>query len=886
MRLRPAQSASVSHPRRCSHRFASHGLALTRLVALVAAAFGVLAAGKAAAQDPVPTPEQAREAAAQALGERLDRLPPEQRDWVVRVQGLMTQAELEYFLGLDADYRREAFIEAFWAVRDPDGLTPRNELRERFDEMSRRNPQATTADPRVLTYLLNGPPGRWTLPDGRALSICYSRTSEIEIWFYGGSQRTDRRFPIVFLQRARSQPYEVWRPGMNLRTARRSGLPTRDASLLCADELFRYASSEIGQISRYDELLDQVLAPPRVSSEWLATFRGGTTEVPDGAAQFEARAAISFPARNQSRTVVEVEVPIRRELATLRDFGDRPHHDFRVVGEILRDGELFESFDYRFDGPTPAGEEIPLGFERYLRPGPVELRLLIHDVYGDRYARFEAAFEVPSPEGRAQIDRPSLDRFDSDAPLIELIAPSSGLLSGKQRFSARTAGEIDRVAFLLDGQQIFAKNSPPFSVELDLGELPEPHRVRAIAYRGDEEVATDQLWLNQGSQRLRVQLVEPRAGGIYPGALTARAEVVTPDGTPPAKVEFFLGDERVATLTEAPYTAEIDLPDGGAAVVRAVATLADGASAEEAVVVGGGLSEEIAVEVALVPTVVLGPGGRPVPGIERSRFTLFEDDRPQTISGFSTAHDAPLETLLLIDRSSSMQQAMPTVQAATSELVRQILARPTTGGTGAAAENAGAGDAGGRGDGDSGTAAVDRVALLSFSDRVTVDQALTRDLAALERSIASLRPLGGTALYDAVLTAVREVGGSGSGGAVIVLSDGRDENSRFTLDEVVAAARRQGVLIYTIGLRSGEAAGGVDPVLETLASQSGGRFYELFDAAALGRIYEQIRVELAGHYLLSYTPSPGEGVRQLRVEVDHPDAAAVRSRSVLELSPR
>ena len=80
-----------------------------------------------------------------------------------------------------------------------------------------------------------------------------------------------------------------------------------------------------------------------------------------------------------------------------------------------------------------------------------------------------------------------------------------------------------------------SKRRPPYSVELNLGPTPEPHRVRVVGMVGDQEVATDQIWLNQGAQRFRVELIEPRVGGIYPGSLTARVEVQTPDGQPPSR---------------------------------------------------------------------------------------------------------------------------------------------------------------------------------------------------------------------------------------------------------------------------------------------------------------------------------------------------------------
>ncbi len=79
---------------------------------------------------------------------------------------------------------------------------------------------------------------------------------------------------------------------------------------------------------------------------------------------------------------------------------------------------------------------------------------------------------------------------------------------------------------------------------------------------GGREVATDQLWINQGAQVFRVRLVEPRPGAIYPGGFTARAVVEAPGGGLPERLELFLDDERVATLDEPPFVHSLRLPGG------------------------------------------------------------------------------------------------------------------------------------------------------------------------------------------------------------------------------------------------------------------------------------------------------------------------------------
>ena len=97
--------------------------------------------------------------------------------WLERVGPLISEEEREFFVNLPENYRREAFIQAFWKARDPDPGTPLNELQvlweDRVDAVLSQ--WGTLEDARTVFYLLNGPPGRFTLPDGRTGSACLSR---------------------------------------------------------------------------------------------------------------------------------------------------------------------------------------------------------------------------------------------------------------------------------------------------------------------------------------------------------------------------------------------------------------------------------------------------------------------------------------------------------------------------------------------------------------------------------------------------------------------------------------------------------------------------------------------------------------------------------------
>jgi VWFA-related protein len=837
------QAAAPRARRRPAQRLAA------ALVALFAVVWGA-AAPPARGQEPPPPATPAAERAT-----LVDDLEPRHREWLDSVQGLISEAEREYFLELRHDFRRDAFIEAFWRIRDPDPRTPVNELQRRFEEyLAASGGLPPLGDPRALLYLLNGPPGRWTLPDGRPVSRCFSRSRELEIWFYGGSERVARRFLVILQKRGQAVPYEVWLPGASLRPTQRSGLPTREVALLCADELVAYATATISQISDYDGLLQQVLSPPQVPAEWLATFAAAATDLPRDAPTFEADATITFPARNQSRTAIQVVVDVPLEQAPGRRFDGKLFHDFQLAGEIVRDGELFESFRYRFEGPTPEGAvSIPLGLTRYLRPGPATLRILVEDVLGNRFAQIVRELEVPSPEGRPDTPPAPRETTTAGRAALELQSPPGEVLAGLARFSARWTGALegegalDRVVFYLDGREVLAKRTAPYSVELDLGDTPAPHRVRVVGYAGGREVATDQVWLNQGARRFRVELVEPRPGGIYPGGMTARVAIETPAGEAVERVELFLDDSRVATLVTEPWALPMELAAGKPAVVRAVAYLADGSAAEDAVLVNAaGFEAAVAVRLVELYPLVLDAAGEPIRDLAASDFRVLDEGEPRAIERFERAAELPLRAALVIDRSSSMEQDIDRVGAAALSFARAVL--PDVG----ASETK-----------------RDRVALLSFADQPRVEVEPTADLTVIERGIAGLDASGGTALWDSVAVALNFFGAEPGPSAVLLFTDGQDENSRLRFDQARAAARASGTTLYLLAPAASFGDRGARQQLDELVAETGGRAYYFESLERLDDIYAEILAELRARYLLAFTPpaSIAGEPREIEVEV-------------------
>lgn len=143
------------------------------------------------------------------------------------------------------------------------------------------------------------------------------------------------------------------------------------------------------------------------------------------------------------------------------------------------------------------------------------------------------------------------------------------------------------------------------------------------------------------------------------------------------------------------------------------------------------------------------------------------------------------------------------------------------------------------------------IGIIAFNGELSVVRGLTRDGAALRSALATQPPLAyGTRIYDALIQSLDLLRKAKlSSGSIVLLSDGADIGSSRSLSEAVAAAKKQRVRIFTVGLRSGA----FDPKpLRAIAARTGGSYAEARSAAELASIYERLGEELAGEYLVRY----------------------------------
>lgn len=827
----------------------------------------------------------------------LDRLPPQHRQWLEEVRYLISKEEREEFLAIEKDHQRDAFIRRFWEARDPYPETARNELRDAWYERLEHAHETygNTNEDRARILILQGP------PDVAFEFECELLLWPLEVWGYEKAAGRVGQIFLIFYQRRKAGPYLLWqgptREGVSVLfsepiavirrycegEARRTGdqrlLGSASGSTELFDDLDLHCAAaairrrcDVGEDRLAEALIDALfravatdrltdyaidlarldIPPPPREEEWLDTFRSYSTDLPEGAATFELSPSISFPRREGGRTVVRVELPVPSASVQAVDLEGRRSYDFSLTGEVLRDEELFESFRYRFDAPEAgAADVLPLIFQRLLRPGDFRLVLKLEDLHGGAFWRDEIelrvpeAPEMPAPAPGGEEDAGALAALlgggtGGTAARIELRGPEHTVVTGMTRFDARVIGEAASVAFFLDGRKVMSKVRPPYSLELDLGPVPRPHTVRAVAYdAAGRRLALDEVDLNAGEHRFAVRLTSPRNGETATGPTELRVELAVPEGERFDRLELYVGEQPVATLYQEPFLHTVDLP-AEPVYVRAVAYLADGASREAVAFVNvPDPIEEIRVELVEVYASVLDGAGRPVGRLGRDAFRVVEDGVEQEVVRFERVTDRPLSVVLMVDSSASMEERIDAVRVAAAG----FLARTLT--------------------------PADRAAVVAFADRAVQDVDLTGDLDGLTVGLAALDAERGTALYDNLISVLYHLNGVQGQRAILLLSDGEDRSSSYTFADAREFARAAGVAIYPIGLALPKTDLMVRRELSILANESGGRSFFVDDVTELDAVYAAIESELRSKYLLVYQSSgSGSDFREVAVKVE------------------
>jgi Ca-activated chloride channel family protein len=835
-----------------------------------------------------------------SVKKQIAQLPPEYQQWLEEVDLLILEKEKKEFLALEKDYQRDAFIERFWDSRDPYVETERNELRDAWEARLEfvREEFTSLYEDRSRIFLLNGEP---TFQE--SLNLCPMLMHPVELWYYETTGRATSSVADVYL--IFYPPFgmgnlELWRPNQGFaglfaepveilvgRCPKEYGgitsrtFSVRDISLECAvwivtrecdrSERGRWVAGALRKLSiderlgGFDQLVSQLerKTAPR-DAEWLDSFAAYSTDLPEDAETFSADVEFEYRGRRGSRTVVESTVTVPVVEVEQLDLDGRLSYNFQLTGEVLREEELFESFRYRFDVPVDllSGDIIPMTFQRLLRPGAFTIVMKIEDLNSGKLFRKVLHLSVPETDLLARSGEPAdpeTARLEAEAEAalrdtdrtLRLIAPEGERLIGPVRFDTAVTGpDLAKVSFFLDGESMLIKKRPPFSIELDLGRVPRPHTLRAVGYDDDDiVVVSDEIQLNVGKHHFGVKLVEPQRNRNYSGRITARAEIEIPESKALDRLELYVGETLIATLYQPPYSQPIELPrDGELTYVRAVAWLEDGNTTEDMVFINApDLLEEVDVQFVQLYTSVLDSAGRPIQGLGKADFRVQEDGVPQEIVRFEVVEEMPIHAGILFDTSASMVDRIEQARDAALKFFRQII-RPR-----------------------------DRASFITFNQRPTLAAQFTDDVDALARELAGLKAEGGTALYDSIVFSLYYFTGIRGQRALLILSDGQDQSSRYTFDEALEYAQTVGVKIYTIGLDLPKSDTKARGELGKLADETGGRSFFVSEVGELDAIYSAIEEELRSQYLLAYqstNTSGGGDFRTVEVAIPGRDAEA------------
>ena len=225
--------------------------------------------------------------------------------------------------------------------------------------------------------------------------------------------------------------------------------------------------------------------------------------------------------------------------------------------------------------------------------------------------------------------------------------------------------------------------------------------------------------------------------------------------------------------------------------------------------------------------------GHFVKDLTQNDFRVFDDGKPAaSVRAFSRETNLPLRVGLLIDASNSVRDRFKFEQEAAIEFLNQII-RPK----------------------------FDKAFVIGFDTTPEVTQDFTDDTEALSHGVRMLRPGGGTAMYDAIYYACRDKLMKADNSqvatrrAIILLSDGEDNQSRVSREEAVEMAQRAEVIIYAISTNTSGLKLRGDKILEHFADETGGKAFFPFKIQDVADAFSQIQDELRSQYAVSYKPA-------------------------------
>lgn len=229
---------------------------------------------------------------------------------------------------------------------------------------------------------------------------------------------------------------------------------------------------------------------------------------------------------------------------------------------------------------------------------------------------------------------------------------------------------------------------------------------------------------------------------------------------------------------------------------------------------------------------VVDKRGRFVTDLVKEDFEVFEGKKRQDIREFTAESDLPLRLAIVIDTSNSIRDRFRFQQEAALEFLRSAMRRDR-----------------------------DKAIVVGFDMLPNLATDLTDDMGKLENAVRDLKPGGGTSLYDAIAFASRDKLSQDQPRhkfrrAIVLLSDGDDNNSKYTRDQALEMAQKADVVIYTISTNISRTESDGDKVLKYYAQETGGLAFFPFKVEDLAQSFENIANEMRHQYSAAYNPVP------------------------------
>ncbi|MEO8382564.1 MAG: VWA domain-containing protein [Acidobacteriota bacterium] len=794
--------------------------------------------------------------------ERTAKLGDPDRQFLADVEPILSEVERDAFLRLDTEAQREVFIEEFWRRRDMMGGTTNHAARANY--MDRLEFVKTTFEgvmsDRGKIYLLQGEPA--AMIDVK----CPRHFVPTQVWYYPRIEAIGSEVTLLFFQGRHERLFRLWNP----RTDGMAALISDDIEstrhmpdnivMDCKDG--DALGAALGFMNYAQDRIFKVYDAPQISSEDVNRILRSSVIADPKATKLNAEMQVSYPSGDGSKTDAQLTIFIPRAELKTTVVNDVAVYTIDVVGEVLRDGKMWEKYRYRFDFPGDIQDaKLPIVIDRPLRPSTYKARVKLTDPAANAQTILEADLVVPqmdavTPTTAEGVALTSIrSDLQSSRANLRIVPVTEGVISGLHTIETLISGSgIAAVEFWLDDKKVATRRQPPYKLDLDFGTVPRSRRIRVVAIDSHGQPMTgDEIVVNTGTDPFRVRIASPRIAPKLSGPTKVEIDVRVPEGKELASVELYWNETRVATMFDRPFVQTVNIPGTeGVGYLRAVATLKDPETdpVEDVVMVNTpDFMTTVDVHLVELPTTVV-VAGKPVNDLQEGAFKVLDEGQPVKLAKFEHVKDLPLSIGMAVDTSGSMDERMATARDAGAAFFQHVLRKG------------------------------DKAFLVAFDSQPHLVQKWSPELKDIYSGLARMRAEESTALYDAVVYSLYNFLGVKGQKALVLVTDGRDTVSKFTYDQMLEYARRAAVPIYAIGIGIRSLDADTRLKLNRLVTETGGSSYYIDEVAGLSKIYTDIENELRSQYVLGFYPGtdvkPGGKWREISVQVAEGKVKTIR----------